>query len=121
MSSFNVMANDQAACITINQVLSRETGEAFDAALAKATALPAPAVLISFAEATALLSEGIRCLIAARDDVAGAEKKFYIVDLPPDIAYTLRITNLLEFLNHRETLADALKECGTGADQLQSV
>jgi anti-anti-sigma factor len=91
--------------------LRRESSEVLAEALDKALALQGiDTVVISFKEVTALLSEGIRRLVTLRDQALKAKCRFHITDLPPDVRYTLKITNLLEFLNHVDVLNEIVEK-----------
>lgn len=76
-------------------------------------------LVISFRDVTALLSEGIRLLVNIHDKVESLKKVLHVCDLPKEVHYTLKITNLLQFLGHKDSLALLLKEKGIEETALQ--
>lgn len=98
-----VERNGAAATLIPTGDLHREESNQITQLFDQILASDATAIIVSFREVTALLSEGIRCLVTLRDKAAEAGKDFYITELPFEVRYTLKITNLLEFLNYVET------------------
>ena len=78
-------------------------------------------VVVSMQDVSSLLSEGIRTTVTLRDDTVDSKKEFYICDLPVEVRYTLKITNLLEFLNHVDSLGDILKKYKITPQQLKPI
>lgn len=100
-------------------VIHRETSDAFTAAFQTAMAMPTPVLVISFARAKSLLSDGIRTLVIMADQAHKAGKTFHITDLSKEIKYTLQITNLLPMLSYQPFLAAVLQKYGTSSAELQ--
>ncbi len=67
-------------------------------------------IIISFNDVKALLSDGIRLMVSLSDSARKAGKNFYITDLPKEVKYTLKITNLLELLGYAGSSLQLLKE-----------
>ncbi len=78
-------------------------------------------VAISMQDVSSLLSEGIRTIVTLRDEAADNKKDFHVCDLPVEVRYTLKITNLLEFLNHVNSLSEILSRYKVTAKQLKTM
>lgn len=96
------------AVITPEGEVRREEEERLDHAVGLTLRDDIQVVIISFRHVTVLMSDGIRLLVALRDKACDAGKEFYITDLPKRVYYTLKISNLLGFLNHVDTLRNIL-------------
>ena len=101
--------------------LRQGTTDEFIDAVTHASGLDVKTVVVSMREVTALLSEGIRSLVMLRDQVTDAGQTFYLTDLPVDVRYTLKITNLLEFLNHVDTAEEILQPAGLDLGAFEEV
>lgn len=71
------------------------------------------AVVLSFERLRTLSSEGIRFLITLRDLITESGKEFRICEAGPEIYYSLKITNLLEFFQYKDRLNEILEDYGT--------
>jgi anti-anti-sigma factor len=115
----DIQQSGSVAVIFLEGELRRETSDLIWHAIEQTLNRRFEAVALSFSRVNALLSEGIRLLVASRDRVEQAGKTFHICDLPPEVRYTLKITNLLEFLNHMETTDDVLAKYSRPAGSLK--
>lgn len=119
MSDLALQLSNTIAVITPDGELRRESSNALQSAVDQAIEhTEVQAVVISFREVTALMSEGIRLLVALHDRVQSVGKQFHITDLPHEVKYTLDITRLLDFLNHVETLDQVLHKYKTASSDL---
>ncbi len=117
----SVMKAQRVAVLFPSGTLHREGTETLLKIVDQVASKMASTVVVSFSEVTGLLSEGIRLLITIRDCVDESGKKFYITDLSHDMQYTLKITNLLEFLNHVKTLDEILESEETSRRELREI
>ncbi|MBN2712486.1 MAG: STAS domain-containing protein [Planctomycetes bacterium] len=108
MTEYPLKVAGKVGVIYLSGELRRESSDKIWSDISIAITQEVDAIVLSFLNVDALFSEGIRMLVAVRDKVEASGKIMHIADLPPDVRYTLKITNLLEFLNHEETTAEAL-------------
>lgn len=98
------------AVISPTGELRRGAATFFSQALDLALDTDASVIVVSLEAVTAIMSEGIRSLVIGHDKAGKAGKRLYITDLSSSVNYALKITNLLDFLNHVETLDNILAE-----------
>ncbi len=98
------------AVISPTGELRRGAATFFIQALDLALDTDASVIVVSLEAVTAIMSEGIRSLVIGHDKAGKAGKRFYLTDLSATVNYALKITNLLDFLNHTETLDSILAE-----------
>lgn len=102
--------SSQAAVLYLSGTVHRETADEVDAAFNTALDSGAPVVIVSFQDVKALLSDGIRLMIALCDRAHQNNREFFITDLPKEVRYALQITNLLTMLGHAGYTLNLLKE-----------
>ena len=95
-----IKTSPQITVVYLTGVIHRENADEVTRAFDKALTCDSKVVLFSFQNVKALLSDGIRLMIALCDRARSAGKEFYITDLPKEVKYTLQITNLLNILGY---------------------
>lgn len=111
MGAMVKQAKDMAVLFLQGEI-HRETSDELFRLVDEALGRGCKTVVFSFKDVAALLSEGIRCLVALQDHVSQKGKELVVTDLPKEVHYTLKITNLLEFLHYRESLDGILAASG---------
>lgn len=99
-NTMQIKTSPQITVVYLSGVIHRENADEVTRAFEKALACGGKVVLFSFQNVKALLSDGIRLMIALCDRARAAGKEFYITDLPKEVKYTLQITNLLNMLGY---------------------
>lgn len=102
--------SEQAAVIYLSGVIHRESADSVTALFNHALETKTPVIVISFHHVKALLSDGIRLMIALCDRARSANKEFYITDLSKEVKYTLQITNLLTLLGNAGNTLNLLQQ-----------
>lgn len=113
--------SSQAAVLYLSGVVHRETADLVESAFNKALESGAPCIVVSFQDVKALLSDGIRLMIALCDRARHAGKGFHITDLPKEVRYALQITNLLTLLGHAGYTLNLLQDRKIDPQALQPV
>lgn len=94
----------------LSGIVHRESADAIAQMFEQLKDAGARTIVISFNNVKALLSDGIRLMVSLADSARCENREFFITDLPKEVQYTLKITNLLPLLGYAGSSVNLLKE-----------